>query len=279
MAPAPAPAPAPDQQPQAKQPLQDANGRHDPPQLLPAPSLPPPQTQAQASHLTQHSNAATLRSNEPASINVGSTANAYFASAPGADRMSMWGGSQYGPAQQASAAAALGSQPTFTRFHSAAAAVSPSASPGDSFRMRGETVPFASNYMNGIPWEPDSTASSLPSPSLPQQQQQLESIGGALGARADSGLSNHAVHGQRRVTGTSNKPVRSSGESNASSSANSKRSRGCHNNQQAAGAVGRRLRAPANSPKHATRERETSSSGRAQPARSPPRYHQPRCAY
>lgn len=273
-----APAAAPDQQPHGKQPLQDANGRHDPPQLLPAPSAPPPQTEAQASALSLHSNAGTLRSNEPVSINVGSIANAYFASTPGADRMSVWGGSQYGPAQEASPAAALGSRPSFTRCHSLAAE-SQSMNPGSGMPARVEAAPFASNYMNGIPWETDSAASPLPLPLIPQQQQQLGSAGGAVGTHADSSCSNHSGHGQRRAMGTSSKPVHSSGDSNASSSANSKRSRGCQNNQPAAGALGRRPRAAANSPKHAAREVEAGSSGRAAPARSPPRYHQPRCAH
>lgn len=269
-----APAAAFDQQPPGKQPLQDVNGRHDPPPLLPAPLPLPPQTQAQASDLTVHSHAGTLRSNEPVSINVGSIANAYFASAPGADRMSVWGGSQYSPAQEASQAAALGSHPSFTRLHGAAAERQ-STNPDDRFSARAEAAPFASNYMNGIPWETDSAASPLPS--LPQQL--LGSAVGVVGTHADTSISNHNGHGQRHVMGTSSKPVHSSGDSNASSSANSKRSRGCHNNQQAAGAIARRPRAAANSPNHAVREAEAGSSGRVGPARSPPRYHQARCAH
>ncbi|KAL0051080.1 hypothetical protein WJX82_001507 [Trebouxia sp. C0006] len=80
----PAPAAAPEQTPQpSKQPLQDANGRHEPPSLLPAPSYPP--SQLRASSNTDHtvrSSTQALRSHEHASITVGSIANAYFGSAP-----------------------------------------------------------------------------------------------------------------------------------------------------------------------------------------------------
>lgn len=261
-----------EQQLQEKQPLQDANGRHATPQLLPAPSLPPPQPQPQASHLTLHSNANTLRSNEPASINVGSIANAYFAPVPGADGMSLWGRSQYGPAQEASQAAALGGHPGFGGLHSPAA-VSQSTNPRDSFPTRGEAGPFVSNYMNGIPWEADTAALRLHPSS--QQQQQLGSAGGVMDTCGDS---SNAVQGHKHAMATSSKPAHSSGESNASSHANSKHSRGCRNNQQAAEAVGRRPRAAANSPKTAVREAEADGSRRVQPARSPPRYHQPRYA-
>ena len=275
-----------DEQSHQKLPLQEANGRHDTPQLLPAPSLRPPQTQTKPPHLDLPCNAGTPRSKEPVSITVGSIANAYFAPAPGAERMSAWGGSQYGPAQEASQAAALGGHPGFPRIHSPAAAVSPSSNHGDSFPSRSEAIPFASNYMNGIPWEAESAALSLHPPSQQQQPQHAESVNSLkqdLGIPASGSNPTNALYGQlgshRLGVGPSSQPGRSSGGSNASSNANSKRSRSCHSNQQAAEAVGRRLRAAANSPRHAVEGTEAGSTNKVWPAaRSPPRYHQPRYA-
>lgn len=284
-----APAAAPDQKPQDQQPLQDANGRHDTPPLLPAPSLraPPTQTQAQASHLTLRSNAGTPISNEPVSITVGSIANAYFASAPGAERMSAWGCSQLGPGQEGSQAAALGGQPGFTGFPSPAAA-SPSTHHADSFPSRSPAViPFASNYMNGIPWEADSAASLLYPSAQRQQQQQPESAkipNGTVGTQLDHGRKpkhtlENQVGAQQHALAASDKLTQSSGGSNASRSANSRRSRGWNNNQQAAEAVGRRPKAAANSPARAVQDTEAGSSKKVRPAaRSPPRYHQSRYA-
>ena len=277
---------APDQKLQDKQPLQDANGRHDTPPLLPAPSLRPPHTQAQAqaSHLTLHSDAGTPHSNEAVSITVGSIANAYFAPAPGAERTSAWGGAQFGPGQEASQAAALGGQPGFDGFPSHASA-GPSMRQADSFPGRSPAViPFASNYMNGIPWEADSAASSL----CPSSQQQRQPEPGRL-PNGGSGIriahGNKAKHtfnqlgAQHHALGASDKVTQSSGGSNVSSSANSRRSRGCNDNQQAAEAVGRRPKAAANSPARAVQDAEASSSKKVWPAaRSPPRYHQSRYA-
>ena len=279
-----APAAAPDQKPQDKQPLQDANGRHDTPPLLPAPSLRPPhiQTQAQVSHLTLHSNAGTPLSNEPVSITVGSIANAYFASAPGAERASAWGSSQFGPGQEASQAAALDGQTGFTRFPSPAAAI-PSMHHADSIPSRSPAViPFASNYMNGIPWDADSAASLLYS-SLQQQQPECakkpdgdSSSQLAHGRKPKHTLSNE-LSAQQHALGASDMMTHSSGGSNVSSSANNRRSRGRNDNQQAAEAVGRRPKAAANGPARAVQDTEAGSGNKVRlAARSPPRYHQSR---
>ena len=268
---------APDQKPQDKQPLQDANGRRDTPPLLPVPSLQPPNTQpqAQASHLTLRSNAGTTAGTEPVSITVGSIANAYYASAPGAERTSAWGSSQFGPGQEASQAAVLGGQPGFTVFPSPAAA-SASMYHADSFPSRSPAiVPFASNYMNGIPWEADSAASLLYPLSQQQQQQQPES---AKISNGNAGIQTARGRNPQHGNGMSDKLAHSSGESNASSKANSRHSRSCHDNQQVAGAVGRRSRPAANSPARIVQDTEASGTRKVRPAaRSPPRYHhQPR---
>ena len=275
-----APATAPDQKLQDKQPLQDANGRHDTPPLLPAPSLQPahPQPQAQASHFTLHSNGGTPVGNEPVSINVGSIAKACFASAPGAERTPAWGSSQFGPGQEALQAAVLGGQPGFTGFLSPAAA-SHSMHHADSFPSRSPAIiPFASNYMNGIPWEVDSAASLLYSSSQQQQQPEFARIpDGNSGTQVAQGRkAKHTLNS--RALGASDKPTQSSGGSNKSSSANSRPSRGWNDNQQAAEAVGRRPRSAANSPARIVQETEASGTRKVRPAaRSPPRYHrQPR---
>lgn len=276
-----APATASDQKPQDKQPLQDANGRHDTPHLLPAPSLRPPHTQPQpqASHLTLHSHAATPHSNEPVSITVGSIANAYFASAPGAEGTSAWGSSLFGPGQEASQAAALGGQPSFPRLTSPAA-VSPSMTHGESFPSRSPAIPFASDYMNGIQWEADAAPPQLyPSPQQQQPHLQSARLSNGLGTLAHGSSPNHALKGrpvaQEYTVGTSDKPAHSSGGSNASSKANSRQGRGRQDHQQTAGAaVSGRPGAAANSPALAVQDREAGRSGRVRPAaRSPPRYH------
>lgn len=280
-----APAVAPDQKLQDKQPLQDANGRHDTPPLLPAPPLQPPPTQpqAQASYLTLHSSAGTPLGEKPVSITVGSIANAYFASATGAEHASAWGSSQFGPGQEASQAAAPGGQPGFTGLPSHAAA-SPGTHHADSFPSRSPaTIPFASNYMNGIPWEADTAASLLYSSSQ-QQQRQPESAKTpngdsdtqvAHGRKAQPALNNQ-ICAQQYALGLSDKRTQSSGGSNVSSSANSRRDRGWNDNQQAAEAVGKRPTAAANSPACALQDTQASSRKKAGPAaRSPPRYHQP----
>ena len=269
-----------DQKPQDKQPLQDANGRHDDPPLLPAPSLRPPHTQLQpqASHLTLHSHAATPHSTEPVSITVGSIANAYFASAPGAEGTSAWGSSLFGPGQEASQVAAQVSQPGLPRFTSPAAA-SPSMTHGDSIPSRGPAILFASDYMNGIQWEANAAPSSLyPSP---QQQLHLGSarLSNGMGTPTHGSSPKHALNGrtvaQEYAVGPSDKPAHSSGGSNASSKANSRHSRGRHDHQQAAReAVGGGPGAAANSPALAVQDREAGSGSRGRPAaRSPPRYH------
>ena len=264
-----------DQQPQTgRQPLQDANGHHKPPQLLPAPSLRP--LQPQASDPALHGNSPTLRSQDAGNITVGSIANAYFPSAPG-EGMSTWGRSQHAP--EGSQARALGGYPGFGSFQSPAAR-SPSIDHDHGCSTRTNDMRFASNYMNGIPWGADS-ALGHPSQQLPKQLQQdtVEPLQGMqrhglsdMLAAANS--TSHALHAtlgfQRQVESSSGKNARNSGGSTASSNANSRRGRTSCSGQQA-------VKAAANSPARRSKHAESAGGRQAQAAaRSPPRYHETR---
>ena len=167
-----------------KQPLQDANGCQDPPQLLPVPSMP-------SSRQSLHSNAPALRSKEPANITVGTIANAYFGSAPPGGAMSTWAGqSQLSPAPEAShaaAAQALGSG----SLHSHPPA-SLASEYGHPLPHRSGVVPLASTYMARVPWEADSAPA--PAMQLPHQQQQVSAKDwleprSLCGSGSDSGVS------------------------------------------------------------------------------------------
>ena len=234
------------------------DGRGDTSHLLPSQPLHP--LQPQASHLSLRSDAPAVRSNEPASITVGSIANAYFASAPG-EGVSAWGMPQFGPCLAGSQSAAMGGEPGSSTFPSPAA-LSPSTDRGQSIPSR---IPFVSNYMNGIPCEADSSALLRhPSQQLPQQQNQLP-------AEQGYGLGHHFP---RRAGGNSGRQANSSGASNASSNTANKSARNSRTSQQAAELQGRRPKAVANSPA------KDAGGKRAQPAgkKSPPRYHEARYA-
>jgi len=271
VAPPPAPALAPEQTPQpSKQPLQDANGRHDPPPLLPAPSYPP--SQLRASSNTDHtvrSSAQALRSHEPAVITVGSIANAYFGSAPGGAAPA-WGHSQLGPAPEASQSAALAGL-GFSMFHSPAA-TSP-ASDHAQLPHTSDTVPYASNYLAGLPWE--AAAAAGMSTQLPQQMPQQDNAYQTLelDSKRGSGMPVAAAASRPNSTGASN--------------SSSKRARSALHGKQPslhAGAVPRSPRAVANSPGEATMSKpelaKDSWSGQSEHQRrnnrSPPHYHEAR---
>ena len=271
VAPLPTPAPAPEQNPQpSKQPLQDANGRHEPPPLLSAPSYPP--SQLRASSNTDHtvrSSAQALRPHEPASITVGSIANAYFGSAPGG-AVPAWGHSQRGPAPEASQSAALAGL-GFSMFHSPAA-TSP-ASDHAQLPHTSDTVPYASNYLPGLPWE---TASAAGMPTQLQQQmlqqdnahQKLE-----LDSKHGSGMPIAAATSRPNITGASN--------------SSSKRARSALYGKQPslnAGAAPKSPTAVANSfgdatmskPVPSTESRSGQSEHLRRNIKSPPQYHEAR---
>ena len=250
-----------------RQPLQDANGHHHTPQLLPTPSLQP--FQPQGSDLALHGNAPALHGKEAGSITVGSIANAYFASAPG-EGMSTWGRSQHGP--EASQSHGLDRHPGFGSFQSPAAA-SPSTDHGYGSN-RANVMPFASNYMNGIPLEAD-TVRRQPSQrdsSEPLRGVQRHDLNDMLAAANSRSHGLHATLGvQRQIDSSSGKQAPGRGGSTASSNANSRRGKTSGSGQQAA-------KAAANSPGRKAKHAEAAAGRKAQPAaRSPPRYHETRC--
>ncbi|DBA81543.1 TPA: hypothetical protein ACH3X1_007317 [Trebouxia sp. C0004] len=270
VAPLPAPTPAPEQSPQpSKQPLQDANGRHDPPPLLPAPSYPP--SQLRASSNTDHtvrSSAQPLRSHEPASITVGSIANAYFGSAPGGAAPA-WGHSQLGPVPEASQSAALAGL-GFSMFHSPAA-TSP-ASDHAQLPHTSDSVPYASNYLAGLPWEAASAAGM--STQLPLQMPQQNNADRKLefDSKQSSGMPIAAATSRPNSTVVSN--------------SSSKRAKSALHGKQPslnAGAAPKSPRAVANSFGEATMSKPglatDSRSGQSEHQkrnRSPPHYHEAR---
>lgn len=296
----PTPTPASDPQP-PKQPLQDADGSSDPSKLLPAPSY--PVSHPRASSHTDHSinsNALAVRNNEPASITVGSIANAYFGSAlAGTGLLPAWGQNQLGPAPEASQAVA--EQSNGLRISSCSstgllhrpAAVRP-ASDGGQLPHTSDAVPYASVYSTGFPWEADATAALLRSP---QQQQepaaQWLGMGSQHGAVAAAQLKSPAQAGA--LAG-------SKSHSDGGSSSSNKRGRIVQNGQHAGTKHRSSSRAAANgsggvdvgqtrSPSNALGRgadagyKEEPGTGdepkqRARPAaRSPPRYHKARWVY
>ena len=272
VAPPPARDAAPEQTPQpSKRPLQDANGRHDPPPLLPAPSYPPSQLRASSNtDHTVHSSSQALRSHEPASITVGSIANAYFGSAPGG-AVPAWGHSLLGPAPEASQSAALAGS-GFSMFHSPAA-TSP-ASDHAQLPHTSDNVPYASSYLAGLPWETASAAGV--SKQLPQQLPQQDS--------AYQKLEHDNKHGSGLPVAAFTSRPNSTGASNSSS----KRARSALHGKQPslnAGAAPKSPRAVANSPGEATASKpvpaKDSWSGQSERQRgnirSPPHYHEARC--
>ncbi len=271
VAPLPAPAPTPEQNPQpSKQPLQDANGRHDPPPLLPPPSYPPSQLRASSNtDNTVRSSAQALRSHEPASITVGSIANAYFGSAPGG-AVPAWGHSQLAPAPEASQSAALAGL-GFSMFHSPAA-TSP-ASDHAQLPHTSHTVPYASKYLPGLPWEAASAA-GMPT-QLPLQKPQRDN------AYQKLELDNKHSSGMPIAAATS-RP-----NSTGASKSSSKRARSALHGKQAslyAGAVPKSPRAIANSfgeaivlkPVLATDSRSGQSEHQRRNIRPLPHYHEAR---
>ncbi len=272
VAPPATPTPAPEQNntQTSKQPLQDANGRHDPPPLLPAPSYPPSQLRASsnADH-TVRSSSQALRSHEPASITVGSIANAYFGSAPGG-AVPAWGHAQLGPAPEASQPAALAGL-GFSMFQSPAA-TSP-ASDHAQLPHTSDTVPYASNYLAGLPWE--AAAAAGMAAQLPQQMLQQDEAYPKLelDSKRGSGMPLAAAASRPNSTGASN--------------SSSKRARSALHGKPSlnAGAAPKSPRAVANSPGEATASKpvlaEDLQSGQSEHQRrnirSPPHYHEARC--
>ena len=272
VAPPPAPTPGPEPTPYpSKQPLQDANGRHDTPPPLPAPSYPPSQLRASSNtDHTVHSSAQAPRSHEPASITVGSIANAYFGSAP-SGAVPAWGHSQLGPAPEASQSAALAGL-CFSMFHSPAA-TSP-ASDHAQLPHTSDAVPYASNYLPGLPWEAASAAGMTTQlqQQMPQQNNTYQTL--ELDNKHSSSTPVAAATSRPNSTGASN------------SSSNRARS-ALHGKQPSlnAGAAPKSPRAVANSPVHATvtnpvpveDPRSGPSERQRRNNRSPPRYHEARC--
>ncbi len=211
--------------------------------------------------------------------------------------MSTWGQSQFSPAPEASQAAALAGFGSST-FQSPAA-ISPVSDHGQLLHTS-DAVPYASNYLAGVPWEAGPAAALLRQ--LPQQQQQQsESAGGhwlELGSKHGSGIpyaSLAQLHSHTPADGT----LASKPHTSGASSSSSKRVRTALNGRRPlpnAGAEPRSPKAATNSPGEAIASRGKGSGaaqnrsprvrgseahpkagGRVRPAvRSPPRYHEAR---